>query len=229
MSEPIHDVRFPGESEAYRTARDELLAAEIDLRRRTEAVAAARRRLPLGGLVPEDYKFQEGSTHGDATRAVSLSELFAPGKDTLVVYSFMFGPKMAAACPSCTSILDSLDGETVHVRRRVELVVVAKSPLPRILAYAKERGWRTLRLLSSADNTYNRDYHAEGADGAQWPALNVFARRDGRVHHAYATELLFAPKDEGQDARHVDSIWPLWSIFDFTREGRGDFRPSLRY
>jgi predicted dithiol-disulfide oxidoreductase (DUF899 family) len=187
VSKPIHDVRFPGESAAYRVARDELLAAEADLRNRTEQVAAMRRRLPLGGAVPEDYRFQEGSPRDDSTRGVKLSELFDPGKDTLVVYSFMFGPQVPSACPSCTSILDSLDGESQHVRQRVELVVVAKSPLPRILAHAKERGWRNLRLLSSAENTFNRDYHAEGEDGSQWPALHVFVRRDGRVHHAYTT------------------------------------------
>jgi predicted dithiol-disulfide oxidoreductase (DUF899 family) len=229
VPKPLHDVRFAGESPAYRIARDELLAAEIDLRRRIEAVAAMRRRLPLGGLVPEDYRFQEGSTRDDSARDVKLSELFAPDKDTLVVYSFMFGPNMKAACPACTSILDGLDGESPHIRQRVELVVVAKSPLPRILAHAKERGWRNLRLLSSAGNTFNRDYHAEGEDGSQWPALSVFVRRDERVHHAYTTELLYAPKDEGQHGRHVDSIWPLWAIFDFTPDGRGDFHPALRY
>ena len=45
---PIHSVSFPGESDSYRTARNELLQAEIALRKQIEAVAEMRRRLPFG-------------------------------------------------------------------------------------------------------------------------------------------------------------------------------------
>ena len=159
-----------------------------------------------------------------------LSELFARPGRSLVVYSFMFGPKMAKACPSCTSILDSLDRTVPHAGRRINLVVVARSPLERIRAHARDRGWRNLRLLSSANNSYNRDYHGEDEKGSQLPALNVFAQRGGQIHHTYCTELLFAPTEPGQDGRHVDLIWPLWNLFDYTPEGRGtDWHPSLSY
>ena len=136
---------------------------------------------------------------------VRLSELFADGKDTLILYSFMYGPQMRQPCSSCTSILDGLDGEAPHVVDRVNLAAVAKSPPERLRAFARERGWRHLRLLSSAENGYNRDYHGETAGGDQLPALNVFLRRDGRIHHTYATELLFALTEPGQDGRHVDA------------------------
>jgi len=218
-------VRFPGESEAYRAARADLLKSEIDLRRQIESVAAKRRTLPLGGEVPQDYTFDDADGKG-----VRLSDLFAPGKDTLIIYSFMFGPKMADACPSCTSILDGLDGQAPHVTQRVNLVVVAKSPIERITKFARGRGWRNLRLLSSANNTYNRDYHAENEKGGQMPVLNVFVRRDGRIHHFYSTELLYVPPEPGQDGRHVDMIWPLWNLFDVTPEGRGEtWHPRLKY
>jgi predicted dithiol-disulfide oxidoreductase (DUF899 family) len=216
--------RFPGESEAYRSARNELLEEEIALRRHIEAVAAKRRSLPLGGEVPEDYAFDEQGGQ------VRLSELFADGKDTLIVYSYMYGPQMKQPCVACTSILDALDGEAPHVTQRVNLAVVAKSPIDRILQFTEDRGWRNLRLLSSARNTYNRDYHGELPDGAQMPTLNVFVRRDDKIHHVYCTELLFAPADPGQDERHVDSIWPLWNLFDLTPEGRGEtWYPRLSY
>jgi predicted dithiol-disulfide oxidoreductase (DUF899 family) len=227
-----HSVRFPGESEAYRAARDELLDAEIELRRQIESVAAKRRSLPIGGEVPEDYVFDEAGDGSDssAVRPVRLSQLFADGKDTLIVYSFMYGPKMARPCSLCTSILDALDGEAPHVEQRVNLAVVAKSPIQRIRQFARERGWRNLRLLSSERSTYNRDYHGESEAGDQLPALNVFVRRDGRVHHLYNTELLYAPSDPGQDRRHVDLIWPLWNLFDLTPEGRGEkWNPRLSY
>jgi predicted dithiol-disulfide oxidoreductase (DUF899 family) len=229
MSESLHAVRFPGESPSYREARDELLAEEIELRRHIESVAAKRRGLPLGGEVPEDYLFQE-SDGADGVRPVRLSELFADGKDTLILYSYMFSPQMAQPCTSCTSILDALDGEAPHVAQRVNLAVAARSPVERLREVARERGWRNLRLLSSAGSTYNRDYHGETEDGSQLPAVNVFVRRDGRVRHFYSTETLYAPADPGQDRRHADLIWPLWNLFDLTPEGRGEtWRPRLRY
>jgi predicted dithiol-disulfide oxidoreductase (DUF899 family) len=226
----LHSIRFPKESDAYRVARDDLLRAEIELRRQIEAVAALRRDLPLGGEVPEDYVFEEDGPAKGSAAEVRLSELFEPRKDTLILYSFMYGPEMAAACPSCTSILDGLDGVSPHLTQTVNHAVVAKSPVERIRAHAQARGWTRLRLLSSARNTYNRDYHGESEDGHQIPALNVFVRRGGKIHHAYSTELLHAPSEEGQDPRHVDSIWPLWSLFDLTPEGRPtDWDVSLRY
>src|SRR5438132_11833336 len=115
-TKPLHTIHFPGESAKYRRARNDLLKDEMALRKKIEAVAAKRRKLPLGGPIPEDYVFEEAGADGAVTR-VRLSELFAPGKDTLIVYSYMFGPKMAAPCVSCTSILDGLDGESAHVNQ----------------------------------------------------------------------------------------------------------------
>lgn len=231
--ETLHSSRFPGESREYRAARDELLRAEIELRRRVEEVAALRRRLPAGGEIPQDYAFEEVAADlaDDApARTVRLSELFSGDADTLVVYSFMFGPRMARPCPSCTSILDSLNGTAPHAEQRISLVVSARSPIERVRAFARERGWKNLRLVSSHASTYNADYHAEAADGDQLPVLNVFARRAGRIHHSWASELMFVPRQEGQDPRHVDSIWPLWNLFDLTPEGRGtSWWPQLSY
>jgi predicted dithiol-disulfide oxidoreductase (DUF899 family) len=155
---------FPGETAAYRQARDRLLTQEIELRRVTEAVAAARRDLPPGGVVPEDYVFQGAGADG-IPGDVRLSELFAPGTDSLAIYSFMFprAPDEDLPCPSCTAFLDSFDGVVEHAAQRINVAVVAKAPLPRILAHADSRGWRRLRLLSSATTTYNHDYLGETA------------------------------------------------------------------
>jgi len=216
--------RFPNESAEYRRARNGLLEAEIALRRQIEAVAAQRRALPPGGEVREDYVFEEG----EDARPIRMSQLFA-GKPTLIAYSFMYGPKMDHACPACTSILDALDGETQHVTQRASLVVIAKSPIARIIGHAKQRGWRSLRLLSSAANSYNVDYHGENAQGEQTSALNVFTLKGDVVRHSFGAEMHNSRADPGQDPRHVDSIWPLWNLLDFTPEGRGDFHPKLRY
>lgn len=216
-------VHFPNESAEYRRARNDLLEAEIALRRQTEAVAAQRRGLPPGGEVPEDYVFEAGDGH-----RVRMSQLFA-GKPTLIAYSFMYGPKMDHACPACTSILDALDGEMRHVIQRASLVVIAKSPIARIMAHAKQRDWRTLGLLSSAANSYNADYHGENAKGEQTSMLNVFTLKGGVVRHSFGTEMHTSGSDPGQDPRHVNSIWPLWGLLDLTPEGRGDFHPKLQY
>jgi predicted dithiol-disulfide oxidoreductase (DUF899 family) len=240
-------ITFPAESPEYRAARDRLLAQEVELRHAMEAVAAARRELPPGGAVPEDYAFEGRGADGTATD-VRLSELFAPGRDSLVIYSFMFprdpgdqrpGPAAGQTallkleempCPSCVALLDQLDGAAEHASQHINLAVVAKSPLPRILSFAEERGWRRLRLLSSANNTYNRDYLGETAEGAQRPMLNVFRREAGVTRHFWGSELFYAPADPGQDPRHVGTLEPVWNLFDLTPEGRpADWDEQLSY
>lgn len=228
-----HAARFPNETSQYRTARNKLLTAERDLRRHVEKVAVMRRRLPLGGPIPEDYVFEEGAPDlagKNTVQSVNISDLFRDGLNTLVAYSFMFGPNMRQACPMCTSFIDSLNSAAPHFEQRANLVVIAKSPIARLRDFARGRGWNHLRLLSSATNTYNRDYHGENPDGGQMPSLNVFVRRGGKIHHTYCTELVFLAGDRGQNQRHIDMAWPLWNLLDFTPEGRGaDWFPALSY
>ena len=230
-------IAFPGESADYRAARDRLLEQEIELRRATEAVAVSRRALPTGGPVPEDYVF-DGVGRAGAPTNVKLSELFVPGKHSLVIYNFMFprdpgdtsaGPAIGKTallplregpCPSCTALLDQLDGAAEHATQHINLAVVAKTSLPRLLTFAEERGWRRLRLLSSAANTYNRDYHGETAEGFQRPMLNVFHRDRDTIRHFWGSELFYAPTDGDQDPRHVSTLEPLWNLFDLTPDGR---------
>ena len=226
---PLSSQRFPNETAEYRRARNRLLKAEIALREQVESVAALRRKLPVGGVIPEDYLFEE-PVDVMGTRRVRFSELFGQGKDTLILYSYMYGPAMAQPCPMCTSIIDSLDGAAVHVSQRANIAVVAKSPLPRILTFARERGWRHLKFLSSAGSSYNHDYFGEDAEGRQQPALNVFVKRNGKVRHYWGSELMFVKAGKGQHPRHVDMIWPLWNLLDLTPEGRGsDWYPKLGY
>ncbi len=233
MTTTIQAIRFPAESGAHRDARNQLLEAEKGLRRQLEEVAALRRRLPLGGQIPQEYVFEEGGRDledSGSARQVPMSQLFAAGKDTLILYSFMFGPNMKEPCPSCSSILDGLNGTAPHGTQRVNVAVVAKSAIQRIRAFARVRGWHNLRLLSSAGNSYNLDYHAETPEGEQLPALNVLVRREGRIHHFYNTELLYHAPDPGQDQRHVDLVWPLWNLLDLTPEGRSQgWYPELTY
>jgi len=240
-------IAFPGESAEYRAARNRLLEQEIELRRTMEAVAAARRRLPPGGAVPEDYVFHGQGPDGGLAE-VRLSELFAPGKDSLVIYSMMFPrapgddrpgpaggqtallPLAQGPCPSCTAFLDQLDGAAEHAAPHINLAVAGKAPIERVLTFAAERGWRHLRMLSSAGTTYNRDYLAETPDGEQQPMLNVFHRDAETISHFWGSELFYAPADPGQDPRHVGTLEPVWNLYDLTPEGRGtDWDEQLSY
>jgi predicted dithiol-disulfide oxidoreductase (DUF899 family) len=239
----LHHLRLPNESARYRAARNALLDEEMELRRQIERVAARRRALPPGGELKEDYVF-EGRAGNGKPASVRLSELFTPGKDTLAIYSFMYGPERERPCPGCTHFLDSLDGAMRHISQRMGLVVVAKSPLERILAFAQERGWRHLRLLSTAGNGYDRDYFGDSTGlsaavreqqefnpGEEWdmPMLNVFRRDGATIRHFWGSELLYVPPEPDQEYRHNDLLDPVWNVFDLAPEGRGDFQPKLSY
>lgn len=215
--------RFPGESAAYRRARNDLLAEEIELRRHIERVAVQRRALPPGGVVPEDYRFD-----GEAG-PVTLSQMFGE-HDTLVTYNWMFGPQRARPCPMCTSLLSAYDGEMPDILQRVAFAVIGRAPIEKLVAYKKERGWRHLRLYSSGGNTFNRVYAAEDPAGDDNPALNVFTRSNGTVRHFWAEEMGPQTADPGQDPRGAPDPMPLWTLLDMTPGGRGtDWYPKLEY
>ena len=194
-------MKWPNESEEYRRSRDELLQAEIELRRQEEAVAARRRGLPLGGEVTGEYVFESPSG------PVAFAELFANGRDTLYLYNFMFIPgerdlPLEVACPSCTSIIDAMDGAFRHLLDRVDVAVVAKAPIAQFAALGTERGWRFAPLYSSPGTSFNRDYNAESEGGAQLPVAHVFTRDSAKIHHRWSSELFTASRDPGQDPRH---------------------------
>ncbi|MFC0399192.1 DUF899 family protein [Paraburkholderia rhizosphaerae] len=216
-------MTFPNESADYRRARTALLAEEIELRRHIERVAELRRALPPGGMVSGDYRFAgEGGP-------VDFAGLFGD-KDTLVVYSYMFGPQRERPCPMCTSMLSAWEGEAADVQQRIAMAVVARSPLERIVAFTRARGWRDLKLYSDLNGNYSRDYFAISDEGGDEPALNVFTRRDGTIRHFWGSEMGFATSDPGQDPRGAPDPMPLWTILDLTPEGRGtDWYPKLEY
>lgn len=213
---------YPNDSDAYRAARTALLAEEIALRRQIERVAAQRRALPMGGEPPQDYGFRD---ENGAT--VPLSALFG-AHDTLVTYFWMYGPERARPCPMCTAFLGALDVPARDLAQRVALAVIGRSPVSRQLAFARERGWRNLRFLAT-DDAFARDYRGLSPEGDEWPALDVWVKRDGRVRHFWAAEL-GGTEDAGEDPRGAPEIAPLWNILDLTPAGRGaDWYPQLEY
>ncbi len=216
-------VRFPGESSEYRAARDALLAEEIELRRHIERVAEMRRALPPGRKIEKDYRF-EGENG-----PVSLADLFGD-KQSLVVYAYMFGPQRQRPCPMCTSLLSAWDGEAPDIEQRVALAIVARSPIERLIAFKKERGWRNLKLYSDTSDEFSRDHYSIEADGSDNAGYHVFTRRDGSIRHFWSGEMGFETADPGQDPRGAPDLMPIWTILDTIPEGRGvDWYPSLEY
>ncbi len=215
-------ARHPNESAEYRRARQELLVEEIELRRHAEQVAAQRRELPLGGELTHEYRFV--AENGDD---VTLADLFGD-HDTLIVYSYMFGPERDAPCPMCTSLMGGLDHKIADIRQRVAIAFTARSPIERLVEAKAARGWRDLPVYSDGDGDFTRDYVS--ADDADIPAYNVFIRRDGEVRHFWSDEITGDMADPGQDPRGAVEMDPLWLLLDTTPEGRGtDWHPELTY
>jgi len=238
----VASLTFPNESEEYRAARNALLAEEIALRRQIESVAAKRRALPPGGEVPEDYVFERLGENGMPEK-VKISNLFGR-HPTLILYSFMYGPEREKPCPMCTHLLDSVNAGARHAAQRVSLYIVAKSPLARLVAWARDRGWSHLPVLSTAGNRYDADYFGDSSrvpaelrrlrdpqGGPDWDEtmFNVFRLVDGKVRHFWGSELTWAPEDPGQHHRSGDAVNALWNLLDMTPEGRGAFMPKLAY
>jgi predicted dithiol-disulfide oxidoreductase (DUF899 family) len=216
-------MRFPNESAEYRKARTALLTEEIELRRHIERVAEQRRALPPGGEVRGDYRFQTEDGPSD------LAGLFGD-KPTLAVYSYMFGPQRERPCPMCTNLLSAWEGNARDIDQRLSLVVVARSPIERLVAWKKERGWKNLRLASDINGDYSRDYFGVAPDGSDIPSFNVFTRRDGTIRHFWAGEMTGPTADPGQDPRGAPDLPPMWNVLDMTPEGRGaDWYPKLDY
>ncbi|MBR0753425.1 DUF899 family protein [Bradyrhizobium jicamae] len=238
----MEHLRYPNESAEYRAARNALLDEEIALRAHIEAVAAKRRALPIGGEIPEDYVFERIS--GDQRpEKIKMSELFGR-HDTLILYSFMYGPERDLPCPGCTHLLDGIDGAARHMDRRAAMHVVAKSPIARLAAWAHARGWNHLSLLSTAGNSYDADYFGDTSkfplamraqhkvpDGENWDEtiFNVFRKTGGVIRHFWGSEMSFAPSAPRQHHRAGDLADPLWGLLDMTPEGRGDFFPKVNY
>lgn len=214
-------IRMPNESAQYRAARQALLAEEFELRRQIERVAAKRRALPPGGPVVGDYRFDTEDGPSD------LAGLFGD-KETLVVYNYMFGPERKKPCPMCTNLLDAWDGNADDLAQRVSLVVVARSPLERLAAVKRERGWKNLRLASALGDDFTRHYAGSPDGGLDSGGPAVFTRRDGVIRHFWSQEMIAS--DPGQDPRGAPDLAPLWTVLDMTPEGRGaDWYPTLEY
>ena len=216
----MSELRYPNETKDYRDARAALLKDEQKLVEQTKALAEKRRKLPLGGQLKEDYVFQwagDGKVGQKLGERVKFSELFGD-KNTLLLYSWMFGPNWDKPCPSCTSLMDGFDRTWYSVVQDAAFATIAKAQPEKISAWAKERGWSQIPLLSGAQSSFQADYKCQSSkpgenDDMQLPVMLVFQKRDGKIFHFWQTETM---------SNHVDTVWPYWNLLDFTPAGRPD-------
>jgi len=214
-------ARFPNESAEYRRSRQNLLVEELELRRHIERVAELRRALPPGGEVTKRYVFE--SENGK----VNFADLFGD-KQTLAIYSYMFGPQRQAPCPMCTSFMSTWEHKLPDIERRIAFVFIARSPIARLIEAKEARGWTRHKIFSDMSGDYTRDYVS--AEDADMPGYSVFTRRDGTIRHFWSGEMGGATADPGQDPRGAPDFDPLWTMLDTTPEGRGtDWYPKLNY
>jgi predicted dithiol-disulfide oxidoreductase (DUF899 family) len=191
-----NQFHHPNETTEYRAARNALLAEEIELRRHIERVAAQRRALPPGGEIAENFELVTESGPGHS------SDLFGD-KETLMVYSMMYGRQRKEPCPMCTSFLNSWNGIAVNLLARVAIAVTARSPIERLLEYKQHRRFANLPFVSDLSGDYTR---------------------------TYSGEMSGAMADPGQDPRGAPDLDPLWLMLDLTPEGRGtNWHPKLDY
>ncbi len=209
----MSELIYPNEKKEYREARDALLKEEQKLVDQVKAVAKRRRKLPIGGELKKDYVFK-WAVNGKVGEDVKFSELFGD-KDTLILYSMMYGPGWGAhACPSCTSLVDGFDRTWYQVTQSgAALVAVAKASPEQLNAWGNRREWSQIPLISSIQNTYPLDYKCQDPDDddMQRSMMHVFKRQNGKIYHFWGSELT---------SNHVDTVWPYWNFMDMTPQGR---------
>ena len=227
----FRQTNLSNEPEEYLEKREELRLAEIELMKQRERVADLRRHLPRGAQV-EDYEFEEGPrdlSAGDLpVEKIRLSHLFSKPDRSLVIYHFMYGKKNSKACPMCTAWIDGVNAVAHHLAQNLDFALVAAADVPTLRAFARERGWDKLRLLSAAKNTFKFDFGSENPDGGQDSTLSVFTRdANGAVRHFYTAHPWMAPDIR---ERGIDLLSPIWHFLDLTPQGRGtDWYPKLAY
>ena len=219
-----------GTQAEYQAARDQLLAEEKELTRRSDELARKRRELPWV-RVDKDYSFDT------ADGRKSLVDLFA-GRSQLLMYHFMFGPPYDAGCPVCSSIADTIDPNVVHLAARdVTMLLVSRAPIEKLQAYKKRMGWG-IEWVSAAGSDFNRDLgftsteeelrpflegevpamvmqmaEASGTDVAGYvtegPGLSAYALSDGTVYRTFVTT-----------ARGLEPAMAYYGLLDMAPLGR---------
>lgn len=203
-------------------ARLQHLQREKELTRLRDQISAERRALPWV-RVEKDYRFE--GIDGRET----LADLFDE-RSQLIVYHFMLGPGWREGCPSCSFLMDHVNGMLVHLAHRdTTFVVASRAPWPEIAAFQRRMGWR-FKWVSSCASDFNHDLHVSftkaeiesgkvaynydvgGAPVEELPGISVFCRDEsGAVYHTYSSY-----------SRGLDNLIGTYQYLDLTPKGRDE-------
>lgn len=226
----FRQTNLQNESAEYLARREELRLAEIDLMRHRERVAELRRALPAGAIV-QNYEFSEGPARLDAGDApvstARLGDLFSATDRSLIIYHFMYGKKQLKPCPMCTMWIDGFNGIEHHVTQNVDFAIAAAADPAALRAYARQRGWNNMRLLSCGESTFKFDMGSEDREGRQDATISVFTKsNDGTIRHHYTAHPRMGPEVK---ERGIDLLTSVYNLLDLAPQGRGKWYASLNY
>ncbi|QDU40842.1 hypothetical protein Mal4_52050 [Maioricimonas rarisocia] len=182
--------------EKWEQARSELLVREKELTHARDALAAARRRLPMTPMEPVTVE----GPHGP----VPLQDVFE-GRRMLIVYHFMWNAHAPhhQQCEGCTHSQAAMTAAVCAylVERDVTYAVFSSGPLDQILAYREFMGWTTpwYSTADSGEVLATRD----GGD------LRCYLRTDDQVFQTYETKW-----------RGIEAMMPTLQLLDLTPYGR---------
>ncbi|PUB26256.1 putative dithiol-disulfide oxidoreductase (DUF899 family) [Promicromonospora sp. AC04] len=185
--------------EAWQAARDELLAREKAHTREGDAIAAARRRLPM--------------TEVDATATVvgrdgptTLLDLFE-GREELVVYKHMWhlGKPIQNQCEGCTLTYFAVQNPAYLNARGVSFAVFAKGPYEELAPFVEFMGYpeHWYSVLDIEEPILGGDVFE---DFGTWV---VFLRQGDRVFLTYRNT-----------GRGCEVTMPALALLDMTPRGR---------
>src|SRR6266536_4125413 len=241
-----------GTREEWLAARLELLAAEKELTRRSDALARQRQQLPWV-RVDQDFRFE--TDDGSA----SLADLFA-GRSQLLIYHFMFGPEYRGGCPVCSTIADGFNGSVVHLEHHdVSLMAVSLAPIAAIQAYKRRMGW-SFPWASSLGGDFNFDFNVsvteeqqrkgiveynfqsvdvtpalEAGDGGFVGEIAAMTGTDVATYMRQAPGMSAFALEDGvvyhtysAYARGLDALWGMYQWLDRAPKGRNETGPWFR-
>jgi predicted dithiol-disulfide oxidoreductase (DUF899 family) len=235
-----------GTRQTWLAKRLELLDAEKELTRQSDALALRRQALPWV-RIDKPYRFD--TEQGAAT----LADLFR-GRSQLIVYHFMFGSDYTAGCPSCSAIADGFNGITVHLENHdVAFTAISRAPLAKLQAFKQRMGW-TFPWASSSATDFNTDFNVWFSEEQQRKGLIEYNYQRGghpmdentvvsdtmrQIASSCGTDVptytrdrpgmsAFALKDGvvyhtySTYARGLDSLWGMYPWLDRASKGRNE-------
>ena len=189
----------------WEAALAELRIREKAATRELDAIAAARRRLPMVEL--PDYTLE------GAEGPVRLADVFE-GKRQLIVYHHMWFEGEEWHCPGCTGFTSQYTRLEFLDNYDARFVIVTQGPIDEALAY-KARVGNKMTWYSTANSPFGEDMGAPKGGGFQ---VNVFLRVGDKVYRTWNTQ--------GRGTEHLSHTFALIDVLPYGRQEEWQDSPA---